>query len=145
MSKSLLAADRCQSAVPVLPTEVVRGWRFTATCRAWPGLLVGSTPCFRVARPLQVDVLLEVERGVEVPVDDQAAGVAGEDPVGKAQFGFHCAAARTRLTRREPPVGDGELPAVPPGLVVELASDLAEGGVGDVPGQLVVLRACPRR
>src|SRR3979409_2716855 len=81
MSKSLRAADRCQSAVPVLPTEVVRGWRFTATCRAWPGLLVGSTPCFRVARPLQVDVLLEVERGVEVPVDDQAAGVAGEDPV----------------------------------------------------------------
>src|SRR3982075_2114538 len=53
MSKSLLAADCCQSAVPVLPTEVVRGWRFTATCRVWPGLLVGSTPCFRVARPLQ--------------------------------------------------------------------------------------------
>src|SRR4030088_687725 len=139
MSKSLLAADRCQSAVPVLPTEVVRGWRFTATGRAWPGLLVGSTPCFRVARPLQVEVLLEVERGAPVPVERQAAGVAGEDPVCKAQFGFHCAAARTRLTRREPPVGDGELPAVPPGLVVELASDLAEGGVGDVPGQLVVL------
>src|SRR3979490_2567324 len=145
MSKSLLAADRCQSAVPVLPTEVVRGWRFTATCRAWPGLLVGSTPCFRVARPLQVDVLLEVERGVEVPVDDQAAGVAGEDPVSKPQFGFHCAAARTRLTRREPPVGDGELPAVPPGLVVRLASELAEGGGGEGPGQRVVLRACPRR
>src|SRR3981189_3247520 len=139
MSKSLLAADCCQSAVPVLPIEVVRGWRFTATCRAWPGLLVGSTPCFRVARPLQGDVLLEVWRGVEVPVDDKAAGVAGEDPVCKAQFGFHCAAARTRLTRREPPVGDGELPAVAPGLVVEPASDLAEGGVGDVPGRLVVV------
>jgi hypothetical protein len=39
---SLLVADCYQSAVPVLPTEVVRGWRFTATCRARPGLLVGS-------------------------------------------------------------------------------------------------------
>src|SRR5882724_1853238 len=135
----LLTAGRYRSAVPVLSTEMVRGWRFTATCQAGLGLLVGSTPCFRVARPLQVDVLLEVERGVEVPVDDQAAGVAGEDPVCKAQFGFHCAAARTRLTRREPPVGDGELPIVPSGLVVQLASDLAEGGVCDVPGQLVVL------
>ena len=32
----------------------------------------------------------------------------------------------------------GELPAVAPGLVVELAPDLAEGGVGDVPGRRVV-------
>src|SRR4030088_954529 len=104
MSKSLLAADRCQSAVPVLPTEVVRGWRFTATCRARPGLLVGSTPCFCVARPLQVDVLLEVDRGVEVPVQGQAAVLAGEGPLSQAQFGFHCAAAGASFRGGEPPV-----------------------------------------
>jgi hypothetical protein len=85
---SLLAADRYQSAVPVLPTEVVRGWRFTATCRARPGLLVGSTPCFSVAWPLQVDVLLEVDRGVQVPIQDQAAVLAGENRSRKLSLGF---------------------------------------------------------
>src|SRR3979490_33092 len=108
MSKSLLAADRCQSAVPVVPTEVVRGWRFTATCRGCPGV---CAPRLVFASPGHCGSTysLEVERGAPVPVDDQAAGVAGEDPVCKAQFGCRCAPARTRLTRRERPVGDGDL------------------------------------
>src|ERR1700716_441664 len=80
MSKSLLAADRCQSAVPVGPAEVVRGWCFTATCRAWPGLLA-PRPVFASPGHCGSTYSLGVERGAPVPVGDQAAGVAGEDPV----------------------------------------------------------------
>jgi hypothetical protein len=78
MSKPLPAVGCFQPTVPVLPTEVVRGWRFTAACQAGLGLLVGSAPCFSVARPLQVDVLLEVDRGVEVPLEGETAVLAGE-------------------------------------------------------------------
>ncbi|MDT5023978.1 MAG: hypothetical protein QOE61_404 [Micromonosporaceae bacterium] len=55
--------------------------------------MVGSTSVSRLpATP--GDVVLEVDRGVEVPVDDQAAGVAGEGAGGQRQFGFHRLAGR---------------------------------------------------
>src|SRR5262249_60175732 len=84
---SSLAARRCQRAVPVLPTEVVRGRRFTATRRARLGLLVGSTSVSRLpATP--GDVALEIDRGVEVPVDDQTALLAGEGACSQGHLGF---------------------------------------------------------
>src|SRR5258705_8453657 len=100
----------------------MRGGLFTASCRARLGLLVGSTSVSRLpATP--GDVVLEVHRGVEVPVDDETAMLAGEGACRQGQFGFHRLAGRTRFGGGEPAVGDDELAAVPGRLVVELASD----------------------
>src|ERR1700704_3635594 len=95
MSKPLLAARRYQRAVPVLPGEPVRGRRFMATCQAGLGLLVGSTS-FSGPPATLGDLVLEVDCGVGVPVEDQAAVLAAELPRGGGQFGFHCPAGRTR-------------------------------------------------
>jgi hypothetical protein len=91
--KPHLAVRRYRRTVPVLPGEPVRGRRFTATCPAGRGLLVSSTSV--VPRPVTPgDVLLEVERGVEVPIQDQTAGITGVGARGQRQFGFHCPAGR---------------------------------------------------
>src|SRR5882757_860784 len=94
-----LAARRYQRAVPVLPGEPVRGRRFTATCQARPGLPVGSTSVYRLPATLG-DLMLQVDRGVAVPVDDQAAVLAAEHPRRQGQFGFHCPTGRTHLGGR---------------------------------------------
>ena len=117
----------------MLPAEVVRGWCFTAPCRAWPGLWSAARPVFASSGEsglmfcLRLGAVLRSRSVIKSQVSRVKIRSA------RARFGFHCAAARTRLTRREPPVGDGELPAGASGLVVGPASDLAEGGVGDVP------------
>src|SRR5574342_683095 len=146
MSKPLLVARRYRRAVPVLAGSPVRGGRFTATCHHEGGLLVGSTSVHAVGRRVSGhsgtrgggDELGEIACGVEVPVEVQAAVFAGEGPDSQRQLGFHRAAARTRLAGWIPPIGDDQLSAVPGGLVAELASDLAEAGVGDMPGQPAV-------
>src|SRR5258705_10191532 len=108
-----------------------------ATCRAGLGLTVGSTSVWRLpATP--GDVVLKVDRGVEVAVDDQAAGVAGEGSGGQREFGFHRLAGRACFGGGKPAVGDGECAGVPAGFVGELAAQFGEPGVGDVPGQAPV-------
>ena len=56
----LLAVRRYQRAVPVLPGEPVRGGRFTATCQAGLGLLVGSTSVYRLPATLG-DLTLQID------------------------------------------------------------------------------------
>jgi hypothetical protein len=77
----------------------------------------------------------EVDRGVQITVEDRAAVVALVLPVGQGELGFHRAAGRAGLGAGVPPVRDHELAAVPGGLVAELAAQLGGGGVGDGPVQ----------
>src|SRR5882724_7621776 len=123
MSDPLLAVRRYRRAVPVLSGEPVRGGRFTATCQARLGLLVGSTSVYRLPATLG-DLILQVDRGIEVPVDDQPAVLTAEHPRRQGQFGFHRPTRRTRLRGREPTIGHHEPAAVPAGLVVQLPPDL---------------------
>lgn len=80
----------------------------------------------------------EVHRGVGVPVQDGAAGRAGPLTFGEGELGFHRTALRTGLAGREPAVRDDQGAAVPGRLVGELAADLGERGIRDVPGQPAV-------
>src|SRR4030088_1302658 len=109
MSKPLLAARRYQRAVPVLPGEPVRGRRFMATCQAGLGLLVGSTSVSGLPATLG-DLVLEVDRGGGVPVEEQAAVLTAKHPRREGQFGFHCPTGRTRTCfgGGEPAVGHHE-------------------------------------
>src|SRR5258708_39833166 len=143
----ILSSSPISGGSPCLAVPWVRGVhgsRFIATCQAWPGLLVGSAgvstwwcgPGCSGARDRREGG--EVACGVDVPVEDQAAVLAGEDPDAEGQLGFHCLAGRAGLAAGGPPVGDDQAAAVPPGLVVELPPDFAEGGAGQMPGPLRV-------
>jgi len=77
----------------------------------------------------------EVDRGVAVPVDGQAAGVAVVGAFVQRQLGFHRATGGAGLRTGVPPAGYQEPGAVPGGLVAELAAQLAEPGVGQGPVQ----------
>jgi hypothetical protein len=92
LSQSPFSGD--SPCLAVLWVRGVHGSRFIATCQAWPGLLVGSAgvstwwcgPGCSGARERREGG--EVECGVDVPVEDQAAVLAGEDPDAEGQFGF---------------------------------------------------------
>src|SRR5882724_5063755 len=137
MSDPLLAVRRYRRAVPVLPGEPVRGGRFTATCQARLGLLVGSTSVYRLPATLG-DLTLQIDRGIEVPIDDQPTMLAAEHPSRQGQLGFHCPTGRTRLRRRKPTVGHHQPTTIPAHLVAQLPPDLPETRVSHMPGQLPV-------
>jgi hypothetical protein len=90
----LLAACRCRRAVPVLSGERVRGGRFTATCQAGLGLLVGSTSVYRVAATLG-DLVFEVDRGVAVKSSTTTVPI-----VAVGQVVSLCRPSRRRLVSR---------------------------------------------
>src|SRR5260221_13112354 len=103
-----------------------------ATCRAGLGLTVGSTSVSRLpATP--GDVVLKVDRGVEVPVDDEAAGVAGEGAGRQRQVGVHRLVGRACFGGGKTAVGDGEGGVVSAGLLGELAAQLGEARCGAGP------------
>src|SRR5882757_2484329 len=135
MSDHLLAARRYQRAVPVLSDEPVRGGRFTATCQAGLGLPVGSTSVYRLPATLG-DLTLQIDRGIAIPIDDQATVLAAEHPRRQGQLGFHCPTGRTCLRRRKPTIGHHQPTTIPARLVAQLPPDLTETRVGQLPGQL---------
>src|SRR6266568_7498926 len=138
MSSHLLAARRYQRAVPVLPGKPVRGRRFTATCQARLGLPVGSTSVYRLPATLG-DLTLQIDRGIEIPIDDQPTMLTTEHPRRQGQFGFHCPTGRTRLRRSKPTIGHHQPTTTPAHLVPQLPPDLTKTRVSQVPGQFPVL------
>jgi hypothetical protein len=72
----------------------------------------------------------EIDCSVLITIQDQTTLGAHEDPFGQAQLGFHHTASRACLRGGEPAVRNNERPAVPNGLVGELAADLTEPGIG---------------
>src|SRR5260221_7471187 len=98
LSQSPISGDSPCLAVPWV--RGVHGSRFIATCQAWPGLLVGSAgvstwwcgPGCSRARDRREGG--GVACGVYVPVEGQAAVLAGGDPDAEGQLGFHCLAGR---------------------------------------------------
>src|SRR5882762_6295713 len=138
MNDHLLAARRYQRAVPVLPGQPVRGGRFTATCQARPGLLVGSTSVYRLPATLG-DLTLEVDRGIEIPIDDQTTMLTTKHPRRQGQLGFHCPTGRTRLRRRKPTIGHHQPTSTPAHLIAQLPPDLPETRVSHMPGQPAIV------
>src|SRR5882762_5775795 len=134
----LLAARRYQRAVPVLPGEPVRGRRFTATCQARPGLPVSSTSVYRLPATLG-DLTLQIDRGIEIPIDDQTTTLTTKHPRRQGQFGFHCPTGRTRLRRRKPTISHHQPTTIPTHLVAQLPPNLGEAGVSQLPGQPAIV------
>jgi hypothetical protein len=84
---------------------------------------------------LVVSPACEVDRGVQVAVDLETTVLAEVDAFRQQQGVLHLTATGARLRRREPPVGDDELDAVPPSLVLEQPSQVAEPCIGDRLGE----------
>jgi high-affinity nickel permease len=80
----------------------------------------------------------QVDRGVHIPVQDDAALHADVGALGQGQLGFRRAASGACLGGGEPAVGDDQVGTGLLGLVGEPAADLRPARVGDPPGQAPV-------
>jgi hypothetical protein len=83
----------------------------------------------------------EVDRGVELSVNDRAAVLTPVYALGQGELGFHHAAGRAGLRAGIPPVRYHQPTAIPSGLVAELSAHPAESGIGDGPVQPAAARA----
>jgi hypothetical protein len=112
------------------PSFACRGYR---TCHRNGGLTVPHAGVLSLpATPGDVlHELGEVAGGVQVTVEDQAAGLALESTLGEGELGFPPAAGRADLGGGIAGVGDHQPPAAPDGLVGEQATHLPKAGVGD--------------
>src|SRR5664280_673964 len=77
----------------------------------------------------------QVDGGVHIPVQDEAADRAAVGPVGQRQIRFELPAARAGFRRRIPPVGNSQSAAVPGGLVGQQPSQVPKTGIGQCPGK----------
>jgi hypothetical protein len=81
----------------------------------------------------------EVRGGVAIPVYDEAAPVAAEDPLGKRQALVDHLATGAGPGRGEPAITDYQLATEPVGFIAELAGKLRPAGVSDGPGKVLAL------
>ncbi len=79
--------------------------------------------------------LEQIDRGIHVPTEHQAARLTAERPLGKRQAWLSPAASRTGLARRIPPIGGDQLPAMPGGLVAEHPPRRAKALICNGPGK----------
>lgn len=80
----------------------------------------------------------EVDRGVEVSADGQAAALAAVGPLREREVGLDRPAARAALGAGEPSVSDEQPAPIPLAPLAELAQELPEAAVGQGPGQPAV-------
>ncbi len=83
--------------------------------------------------------------GIHVPVVVFPATLTYPPPIRQLQVLVDPTATRTRLARRKPPIQPHHGPPVPLRLVLQLASDLKERGVGYRTSETVVLHHVPNR
>src|SRR5215217_3375034 len=101
------------------------------------GLMVGSTGVLRLPATLG-DVLRELGKiagGIQVAVENHAAGLADEGVLGQGELGFHPSAGRAGPGRGIEAVGDDQPAAIPGRLVGELAADLRQTSIGNGAGK----------
>src|SRR5258706_14835385 len=104
-----------------------------APWRAGLGLTVGSTSVSRLpATP--GDVVLKVDRGVEVAVDDEAAGVAGVGLGWPRPVGIQRLGGRACFRGGKPADRDRERAGVSAGFGGGVAAPFGRPGVADRPG-----------